>query len=617
MKKHKQINKDESLYKIFQDDTGAVPDLGKFETHHVSRIGAILFMLCSAVLMVLVTIFAGYRVLYPADIQSTELILNILGPEKVLLGSETTYFINWKNTSSHVLSDVNIHVSFPSEFSVTVSDPRVNQKELKWNIGYMAIGARGTLTVKGIFTGSLGKQTSIQAIGTYHLNTDTKNLEALSTRVVTYTDTVIQGKINIPEKALSGDKVKISYSVLNTGSVLLKNVEMRFTVPKEFIVDATSSVLNTGEIERTIYRKSIGDLGAGASTTVSISGTYVAGTSGDIDWAAELGTKSDIGIFQTIHVAHAHMIVLSGDLHLNLVVNGSDANRSIAYGDILHFTLGYQNASTEDLRGVVLKLKFDSTKLPYLDWNKLETIYEGTTSSISTSTLPDIIFDKKKLSVLDRLAPSAEGTIDFSVPAIGTASGSAPGFSVIVEASIAGLGNTKISRVVATAPMHFLFKSDADIFSRARYFAEEGVQLGSGPLPPLYGSSTTYHIEWDVMKHAHEIKDLVVSSILPKNVSWIAKSSTTAGSMTYNETNRRVSWILNRMPESVEEVNAEFDVSLMPTEYDIGRFAVLLGETRFEATDSALNESIVKTKSELNTDLQDDEGAKHKGVVRK
>ena len=58
-------------------------------------------------------------------------------------------------------------------------------------------------------------------------------------------------------------------------------------------------------------------------------------------------------------------------------------------------------------------------------------------------------------------------------------------------------------------------------------------------------------------------------------------------------------------------------MQLTPGLNDEGRFADLLGESHLQAQDPVVNELIMKTKPALTSDLQEDEAASGKGVVRK
>lgn len=118
-------------------------------------------------------------------------------------------------------------------------------------------------------------------------------------------------------------------------------------------------------------------------------------------------------------------------------------------------------------------------------------------------------------------------------------------------------------------------------------------------------------------KTLHDLNNAKVVAILPKIVAWTGNTQTANGIIEYDEPTRTVAWNLGRVPEGANELEGWFDVALTPQALDIGRFASLLGETSFQFQDARTNESVTRTKPSLSTDLNQDEGAKGKGVVRK
>jgi len=277
-------------------------------------------------------------------------------------------------------------------------------------------------------------------------------------------------------------------------------------------------------------------------------------------------------------------------------------------GNTLHLAVGYENTATEPVQDVSIKVRFEPPI--FLDWAHAENTASGTVSGNS------ITWNKKQIGVLERLPPGQEGTIEFSIPVLNNATGTSA-FQVVTEATMKSVGETIVNRTIKSTPITFRFRTDADLTNHARYFSEEGAPLGMGPLPPVVGQTTRYRIEWNLAKTSHELKNLAVTAMLPKRVAWTAKSVVGAGELRYDATTRGVTWSLNRVPGDVKDVSASFDVDLTPGELDAGRFADLLGETRVEFTDADVNEIVSRTKPPLTTDLQNDEGAKSKGVVRK
>jgi hypothetical protein len=617
---------EKSLDAIFRPEDGESTDLTKLDRNRSSRL--LWALIGAGAFFVFLTVMAwiGFLVFKPfTGFKGQAFALTIDGPQRIALGQATTYFINWQNTASEPLANAEVRVSFPSDFTETDVEPQPNGDANTWKLGSIPYGGRGTITIKGVFTGALGTQTAVQSVATYRPASFNSDFEALATRDVQYTDTVLDGAFAVPEKSLPGDKVTMAYTIQNRGSDVMKGLQAEITLPDGFVRDASS----TAQLDGKVVTFPVGDVAPGATSTVSVSGSFASGVSGDESVHGEVGTVGPDGTFLPALKTDATISVLAGDLTLNLVANGSNAGSSIGYGDMLHFAIGYENTASEDLKDVAIRIHLDplnasgtpiappsaNVKKPaaspvLVDWSQLVDTSSGTHSG------NQLQWDKTSIGVLERLTPQTDGTIEFSVPAATFASSSASSFQAVVEGTMAAVGTSTVNRIIRTAPIVFRFRTDADVSADARYFSDEGVPFGSGPLPPVVAQTTTYRIEWTVTKHLHELQDAVVTATLPKNVTWPNNTNTTVGSVSYDESSRTVTWSLGRMPESVNSVTADFDVQLTPASVDAGRFADLIGETRFQATDVAISEPIVKTKPGVSTDLQNDDGAKGKGVVR-
>ncbi len=596
----------QELTAIFQDENGKMPDLQALAPRNPRRLGFILGGAAAFILLLVAASWMGFLFFKPyRGFQGQGLQIVILGPERVILGAESTYFVNWQNAASEPLARADIRVSFPSDFTPTSILPKPTGDGFTWKLGTIGFGGRGTFTIKGIFSGALGTKTAIQAVGSYRPASFNSEFEALTTQALEYAETVVDGQVFVAEKILPGDKIRIEYAFKNRGTVPLPGLEARLTLPPGFVRDQAAS--HTALDER-VVRLSIGNFAAGASTTFAISGTFSSGHAGEATVHAELGKIGADGSFQAVHKTDETFLVLSGDLVLKLVTNGSDANQTIAMGNTLHLAVGYENTATEPVQDVSIKVRFEPPI--FLDWAHAENTASGTVSGNS------ITWNKKQIGVLERVPPGQEGTIEFSIPVLNNATGTSA-FQVVTEATMKSVGETIVNRTIKSTPITFRFRTDADLTNHARYFSEEGAPLGMGPLPPVVGQTTRYRIEWNLAKTSHELKNLAVTAMLPKRVAWTAKSVVGAGELRYDATTRGVTWSLNRVPGDVKDVSASFDVDLTPGELDAGRFADLLGETRVEFTDADVNEIVSRTKPPLTTDLQNDEVAKSKGVVRK
>jgi len=606
---------EEGLTAIFKDDAGEMPDLKTFEPRRSRWWLYACLAACAFLFALLAAAWAGFSVFKPfRGFSGQGLAIVIEGPERVALGEETTYFINYQNRTSEPISAASLKISFPSDFVLASVEPASAGDGRAWTIDGIPVDGRGTMKIRGTFTGALGTQTAIQVVGTYKPVSSQAGLDALATKVLSYTESVLSGTVEIPEKVLPGDHVVLTYHIENTGQDPFEALVAHVTTPEGFQLDATSTYRASGRM----IEIPVGTLSPGASSTLRVPGSFASGASGEARVIAETGRVSPEGVFLSSQRIEATCTVLAGDLSLKLVVNGLDHDAPIAYGIPLRIGIGYENTASEDVEDIRIRWRVEqesptgTTQVPLLDWTTLAETSSATRQGASLE------WDAKSIPTLERLSPREEGSIGFTVNGVSSASGTAGlAFRLIAEADMRKVGSTVVHRVVRAAPIVLRYSSDVKLSAEARYFSEEGAPLGSGPLPPLVGQTTTYRVEWRAQKRFHELANLKIRATLPSGVAWTGTTIDDAGSLVYDEATRSVTWTLNRMPADVNEQTIRFDLAVTPSEADAGRFAKLVGETRFEATDSVTGELMSQVQPALTTDLETDESASGKGVVRK
>ncbi|MDD5437735.1 MAG: hypothetical protein PHC70_01175, partial [Patescibacteria group bacterium] len=174
---------EQSLRTIYAEEEGKMPDmtrLEKIKSHGwlVAAIGIPLFviLLCGAA-------WAGFWFFKSFDaFNGKNLVLAVEGPSEISLGEETTFFINYYNPLKEPFDAVEVRANFPADFVATQTLPQTADKNLIWKIGGLAGEEKGTITVKGRFTGALGTVSAIQTVATYRPNNQADDLEALATK---------------------------------------------------------------------------------------------------------------------------------------------------------------------------------------------------------------------------------------------------------------------------------------------------------------------------------------------------------------------------------------------------------------------------------------------------
>lgn len=611
-----------SLRTIYEAEEGEMPDMTKLEQIKSKRWIWMSLAVSGLVLVLLMTAWAGFA--YFKAYQGFDgkgLDLEVSGPEKIAIGQEITYFVNYKNITHDPLAAVDLRINFPADFIISDMKPAPNEQGNTWKIGALAPEERGTVKVRGTFTGALGSISAVQAIATYRPANYSSNFEAMATKQIEYSESVVTGFLQVPEKAVPGDNVSLIYHFENTGTDELKDVLVQFTIPEGFAINM-EAMKSSSTVQGRLYEEELGSLQPGEKKEFSVFGTFASGYGGDAEVTSKIGTRSKEGTFLPMHIAEAVVPVLAGDLSLNFIVNGSEQqNRSVSYGDELRGIIGFENMADEELKDVVIRLQAETISLKTGEaLNDKILVDESNISSTATSTFNNkqIIWNKEALGQLESLNSRESGSIEIGLPIVKSApDNGAIALRLTVFADIKSVGDTELNRTIAMQPMNFILLSDAKIFAEARYFTEEGAPVGSGPLPPKVGEKTTYRIIWRVNKSVHSLKDLEVMAKLPRSVDFKSMATTTAGELDYNQSEKMISWTLNKMPVDVNEIEAQFDVTIQPVAADDGRFATLMQDISLQAKDEDIDDSILLVINELNTDLQNDENAAGKGVVVK
>lgn len=611
------------LEKIYLAE-GGKKDLATLEhskPHRIRRFFTWLVVLCA---MTSAVAWLGLVWLQPnTEIDDLGLQVTIEGPSAITLGQEQTFVVKYRNRAFQPVSEAELRLAWPADFQVTYTDPWPTETQnTAWKLGMLAPAAEGVITVRGIFLGSLGAKSAFQAIATYRPSGQARSRESLATQSLEYGASVFDGAITLPPKTVAGDPVPLSVDLANRGSQELSGLVARYTFPTGFIPAATTGTPLLPTADGKEWEQVLASLAPGTTSTWRFSGTFVSGSAGETTFRVRVGRLRG-SEFLTLYSQESVLPVLAGDLSLRMVANGSDTDRTMQPGDALRLAIAYKNVSPETLGNVTVTLGVESlvngvsaTGTSLVDWSELEDATRGTTNT--KSRIQTIRFDKASIPDFAALAPGEEGVIELTLPSLGVTSGTKDALiGLDLTGTLATVGKDKVNRVLRANPIRVRYRTDADIRALARYFTEEGAPLGTGPLPPVAGKTTVYRIEWAVEKMLHGLDSLEVSATLPTNVAWTGQSLVDAGDIMYEEATRTVRWKLNRMPEDVRELVARFDVSLTPADLDIGRFARLLGETRFTATDASTNEPLVRAKPALTTDLKDDEAAEGKGVVKK
>jgi hypothetical protein len=533
--------------------------------------------------------------------------LQIDGDIGVTNGKPTTYTITWKNEERVPLAAASLELHVPSSFAVRATEP--SSTDLTWKIGSIDAGKEGSVSVTGVMLAPLNKDVDFQAILTYRPADFNSEFQKVATRTVTVNASLLTIAVAGPAKTVPGDDAAYEITYENMTDAALSGVKVRATygagfVPKKFEPETE----DPGRAEWVVDK-----LDPGTKGVIKVTGSYASDVQGTQEMGAEvaLATADDPYVLQ--NRAGALTEVLQGDLLTALVLNGKSEVQPVGFGDTLRYAVTYRNTSSSTLGDVVISVVLDQVPGRIVDWSKLVDAEKGIRDG------DRLTWTKKQIGGLEKIAPGEEGSIAFDVPVIAAPlpQQRSTDYSVTaqVQAAVGTIDGDDSSRKVTSQQVVAKVQSDAAFTTDGRYFSDDGEPLGSGPLPPTVGQTTTYRITWTLKNSFHDLADIKATAKLPSGVSWTGKSDVDAGDLTYDASTGKMVWTLNWMPTTVTALSVSFDVAISPTAAQTGKIPTLTETALFQATDKVTTQPLLISRPPITTAIEDDAQASGKGRV--
>ena len=356
----------------------------------------------------------------------------------------------------------------------------------------------------------------------------------------------------------------------------------------------------------------VAELKAGEIGEIKIKGNYSAvDNSGNRDFTTRLQVKID-GDYYPQSEEIVITDVIKDQLSLQLIVNGSAEDQAISFGDLLVYSLNFKNTGEEDLEDIKITANLDSQ---ILDWNTLKDENNGVIGQDS------VTWTGRHISKLLKLGSQEEGTISWQVRVEGASTISDQNidkFSIesFAEASAQQTGELSGESFVTSKTIVNSVNSDLGMTVAARYYSDDNIPLGLGPIEPIVGETSTYNIKLDLSNNLHDVEDIKLRAKLPSNIFWANKENHDTGDLSFNAATNEVMWNISSLERSSDLVNASFNVNITPSENDRGRILIMLSNISLSAKDSDTGSSINKSSQAITTSFDDPILGRVSGIVQ-
>ncbi len=607
---------EESLNEIYQDDNGQIVDVKKMAK--ARRRGfffwLFIFLFVGVILGGIGWLVYNYFYLH-AGLDVTALDFSLSGQSEVVAGEEVVYTLTYRNTTNTPFRQARLEVSYPDKFIILDTYPVASSTNNSvWEIGEIPPLSTQTVKIKGIILGPTDTTGVILANLTYVPANFSSEFKKEATLAVTIKDIGLDFDIDYLKSALVGEE--------NEVLVRFKAREKNFINSFRLLIEPEEGVEVANEEK---YKKS--DLAnfnqprpgvweikeiKPEDNVLPLNIIFSDQATGERIVKLKFETLGPDNNYYQFKEENLDFEVLKSDLNLTLIINGSRQDQGVDFGQTLNYSIVYNNKGETDMKDVAIMAVLESD---FLDWSSLDDKLGGQRRGNT------IIWTKEELPALAEISQHDEGTIDFSIK-VAAVDKIEPGKNYEIKSytqfSVGGRATSTTSEDNRSNIIINKINSDLNLNEEVRYFNDDNITVGNGPLPLRVGEKTSFKVYWTVTNTLHELEEVKVAASLPPYVSWDDKSRATVGNIYYDAENHRVIWDIGRMPLSLFRADAEFNIGVVPTTDDVGKIIVLKPGSRLTAKDTVTDAEITRITDAKTSKLEDDSIAQQNndGVVR-
>jgi hypothetical protein len=608
----------ETITSIYRDDQNKEVDMTKLDRRKLTKKRLLGYFIIALLFMLAVVSVAGFFIFNRGQSGGDNSIqLTIDAPKDVASGEEVLFEITYLNKENVAISEADITLLYPDGFHFSRSDPEAeNESNTFWRLNGIASGAGGRIKIYGQVIGEIDETKTFQATIDYTPSNFSSAFKERASHSLEVTSSIFDLALKAPLRIVSGQDTEIEVTVKNNSDIDLSNVKVVATYPENFVLkNSDPEVLDD---EKSWFFKK---LKTKDEQIIMLNGIFEGDPGETQEVKMKLGIVMNNGEFRLQNEKSALIFLVKPELNLQLTVDGYNQENSTNVGDVLEYKIAYQNASDLKLENIVLQARF-ATDTQILDFSSIEDSNNG----VIDEDQKTITWSADEMEELSAIVPRAEGSFAVAIPIVSSLSpqkSTDNNFSVdtFVKVNSLEAENTGNFETMSESN-HVIIKmnSKVNLQAEARYYSDEFEKLGSGPLPPIVGEATTYRIFWTVTNMYNDIKNVEVSAVLPKDVSWNGNYEGSSDTkVTFNRSTRTVTWKIKNLPANsgtlLPIAEATFDISITPTMQQVGKLVMLTQESVLNARDGFTGFDVEVDDRVITTDLENDVAARGRGVV--
>lgn len=637
----------DGLAEIYHDQDGRLVDVKNVE---IKKNRGLLFWIA-----VLVTVLSLAGLAYflfgqflKQGISTDAVALTVSADHQPVAGEEFALVIDYQNNNQLEMTDVQIHLTYPDELIYVSSLPTPTESNNTWSVSNIPAGGRGQIRIKARLISHLNQNNLVMAQLRYGLQGFSTEYKKTADLNLALGDLGLDIEIISPDSVLVGEQQKmvVKYRARKN---YLDNFRLVIEPDNanniEFIADAQKNTditlikpwvwqvagLGDKEQEMIIYYRVIDKISPKQSFNFKFS--YLRTSSPELTESSSVTSSADIQISHPTEIFYSfredglELELVKNSLNLLTLINGSDKDQGVDFGQSLNYALSYDNKGETPLANLSITVVIEGD---LVDWSTLKDKNHGIVKANTITWSADQI---KSLASIDK---GASGAIDFSIKLKEAGSGakseqiksyaqfqvgsgtdlaslvklirereestqSGPDKTKNAESALVGLADNNRSNIVVS-----LVNSDFRVSQKILYFNEDNIPVGSGSLPLEVDKDTSLRVYWTVNNSFHDLENVKVAVKLPDYAQWQEKSVASLGTLSYDQASRQVFWEIPKLSRTATELKAEFSINFKPLTAQRNKIIILLPAVEATATDALTKAAIRRNGLLKSSKLEDD-----------
>lgn len=551
-------------------------------------------------------LYSAYHWFVARNAERSALEMTISTPPDLAANEEFSYTIVYQNKENTTLTGLALHLTYSDNFIYEKSQPEGSNGQ--WQLGDLKPFATGQVTVSGRLIGQPGRSNVLFADMEYGSAGITASFKKSASVDTVLASSGLDIAVVAPGTALLGQEQSLSLNWKPAEKNFIDTFLIRIDpLPNLVVTPGQAYPAGVTEKEPGVFEVSSKPLPKPLVIKFSFKEKREAMENLRLGFEYRLGDKTYRFDEKSFPIE-----IVQNSLNLTLSANGSSADQGVNFGQAINYSISYANKGEQNMDDVIVMAVIEGDAV---DWREINDPHHG---KVVGST---IVWTKAEVPELKSIAKGQSGSIDFTLPL--RPGNEAPlitqtGINAYVQFALGDHAEDLSSENSQNRSNQLALKINSDTLldEAARYFNEDNIAVGTGPLPPKVGETTTVKIYWKITNSLHELGGLKVVSTLPAGVTFDGKSLSSAGTLTYDAGSNQVVWDIGRLPLSVKSLTAEFSVAVTPTAADRNKLMVLVSGTTLSAQDSQTAFFFNQALKAQTTKLDKDDIANTDGIVQ-